>query len=83
MNSGAIIPLLLMLANVVWVLFYGVGDRLGSVDNSGNAGEPHLHVHAQRPRHANAPFAGDPLPILIDGRYPVRGEVGVRGNYGI
>ena len=51
-----------------------VGDWLGSVGNSGNTGEPHLHVHAQRPGPANAPFAGDPLPILFGGRYPVRGD---------
>jgi hypothetical protein len=51
-----------------------VGDWLGSVGNSGNAGEPHLHVHAQRPGPAGAPLGGDPLPILFNGRYPVRGN---------
>jgi Peptidase family M23 len=51
-----------------------VGDRLGAVGNSGNTGEPHLHVHAQRPGPAGALLGGDPLPILFDGRFPVRGD---------
>ncbi len=51
-----------------------VGDWLGSVGNSGNTGEPHLHVHAQRPGPASAPLSGDPLPILFDGRFLVRGD---------
>ena len=42
--------------------------------NSGNTGEPHLHVHAQRPGPAGAPLGGDPLPILFGGRFPVRGD---------
>jgi murein DD-endopeptidase MepM/ murein hydrolase activator NlpD len=48
------------------------GDWLGCVGNSGNTGEPHLHVHAQRPGPVGAPLGGDPLPILFDGRFPVR-----------
>ena len=51
-----------------------VGDWLGSVGNSGNTGEPHLHVHAQRPGPAGAPLGGDPLPLLFGGRFPVRGD---------
>ena len=50
------------------------GDWLGSVGNSGNTGEPHLHVHAQRPGPMGAPFGGDPLPIRFDGQFPVRGD---------
>jgi len=50
------------------------GTWLGSVGNSGNTGEPHLHVHAQRPGSVGAPLSGDPLPILFDGRFPVRGD---------
>jgi len=50
------------------------GVWLGSVGNSGNTGEPHLHVHAQHPGPADAPLSGDPLPILFDGRFPVRGD---------
>jgi hypothetical protein len=51
-----------------------VGDWLGSVGNSGNTGEPHLHVHAQRPGALGAPLGGDPLPIVFQGRFPVRGD---------
>ncbi len=51
-----------------------VGDWLGSVGNSGNSDEPHLHVHAQTPGPAGAPLSGDPLPIRFNGRYLVRGD---------
>ena len=51
-----------------------VGAWLGAVGNSGNTGEPHLHVHAQRPGPVGAPLGGDPLPILFDGRFSVRGD---------
>lgn len=51
-----------------------IGAWLGSVGNSGNTGEPHLHVHAQRPGPVGAPLGGDPLPILFDGHFPVRGD---------
>ena len=51
-----------------------VGDWLGSVGNSGNTGEPHLHVHAQLAGPAGAPLGGDPLPIFFNGRYPGRGD---------
>ena len=51
-----------------------VGDWLGSLGNSGNTGEPHLHVHAQRPGPVGAPLGGDPLPLLFGGRFPVRGD---------
>ena len=50
------------------------GVWLGAAGNSGNTGEPHLHVHAQRPGPVSAPIGGDPLPILFDGRFPVRGD---------
>ena len=50
------------------------GDWLGSVGNSGNTGEPHLHVHAQRPGPVGAPLGGDPLPLVFGGRFPVRGD---------
>jgi hypothetical protein len=50
------------------------GVWLGAAGNSGNTGEPHLHVHAQRPGPAGAPIGGDPLPIVFDGHFPVRGD---------
>jgi murein DD-endopeptidase MepM/ murein hydrolase activator NlpD len=48
------------------------GERLGEAGNSGNTGEPHLHIHAQTPGTADAPLAGTPLPIRIGGRYRYR-----------
>ena len=51
-----------------------VGDVLGLVGNSGNTGEPHLHIHAQRPGTAAAPLGGEPLPIRLGGRYLVRND---------
>jgi len=51
-----------------------VGDVVGAVGNSGNTGEPHLHVHAQRPGSPEAPLGGEPVPIRLDGRYLVRND---------
>ena len=51
-----------------------VGDWLGSAGNSGNSGEPHLHVHAQRPGPVGAPLGGDPLPVVFGGRFALRGD---------
>lgn len=48
------------------------GELIGRVGNSGNTGEPHLHIHAQRPGTADAPLSGSPLPIRFGDRYPVR-----------
>jgi len=50
------------------------GDVLGEVGNSGNTDEPHLHIHAQTRGSAEAPFSGEPLPMLFRGRYLVRNE---------
>ncbi|MGD9906478.1 MAG: M23 family metallopeptidase [Vicinamibacterales bacterium] len=50
------------------------GTPIGRAGNSGNTGEPHLHVHAQRPGPVEAPLGGDPLPIRIDGRFLVRND---------
>ncbi len=51
-----------------------VGSRIAAVGNSGNTGEPHLHVHAQQARTAIAPFSGSPLPVRFDGRFLVRND---------
>jgi murein DD-endopeptidase MepM/ murein hydrolase activator NlpD len=51
-----------------------VGDWLGSVGNSGNTGEPHLHIHAQGRGTSDAPLGGEPHPLLFNGRVPVRGD---------
>ena len=50
-----------------------MGEPLGQVGNTGNTGEPHLHIHAQLPGSRDMPMGGDPVPITIAGRYLVRG----------
>lgn len=50
------------------------GQKLGEVGNSGSTTAPHLHLHAQTPGRPTLPFAGDPLPIRVSGRYLVRGD---------
>lgn len=49
-----------------------VGQVVANVGNAGNTGEPHLHIHAQMPGTATAPFSGHPLPMRFDGRFLVR-----------
>jgi Peptidase family M23 len=51
-----------------------VGDWLGSVGNTGNTGEPHLHIHAQESGTAAEPLSGKPLPISFGGRFLVRND---------
>ena len=51
-----------------------LGQALGTVGNTGNSSEPHLHIHAQRPGTLAEPLSGEPLPISIGGRYLVRGQ---------
>lgn len=48
------------------------GRALGRVGNTGNTGEPHLHIHAQRPGTTEAPLSGEPLPVRFGGWYPAR-----------
>lgn len=51
------------------------GQRMGQVGNSGASGEPHLHIHAQRPAEPGAaPISGEPLMLRIDGKFLVRGS---------
>ena len=49
-----------------------IGDMLGRVGNTGNTGEPHLHIHAQQRGTADQPLSGEPLPLRFGERYPVR-----------
>lgn len=51
------------------------GAVLGRVGNSGNSDEPHLHLHAQRHGSTGAPVAAEPVPLLVDGRVPVRNDI--------
>jgi Peptidase family M23 len=51
-----------------------VGDPIANVGNSGNTGEPHLHVHAQARGTLIEPLSGNPLPMRFGGRYLVRND---------
>jgi Peptidase family M23 len=52
----------------------GVGEAIARVGNSGNSGEPHLHIHAQQSGSVNEPLSGSPLPMRFEGRYLVRND---------
>jgi hypothetical protein len=50
------------------------GQLLGCVGNSGNATEPHLHIHAEEGPYPGR-FSGKPgVPILLDGRFLARND---------
>ena len=51
-----------------------VGQPLAEIGNSGGTGEPHLHLHVQRPGPPGLPLGGDPVPARIGGRFLVRGD---------
>jgi hypothetical protein len=51
-----------------------VGDHIANVGNSGNTGEPHLHIHAQEGGTESEPLSGNPLPIRFDGHFLVRND---------
>ena len=50
------------------------GQEIANVGNSGNTGEPHLHVHAQSTGSATEPLSGHPLPVRFHGRFLVRND---------
>ena len=49
-----------------------VGQRIAKVGNSGNSGEPHLHVHVQTIASDDAPLSGEPLWLTVEGNFLVR-----------
>lgn len=51
-----------------------VGETIASVGNSGMSDEPHLHIHAQTPGTAQAPFSGKPVAIFFNGRFLARND---------
>ncbi|WP_372921460.1 peptidoglycan DD-metalloendopeptidase family protein [Roseovarius sp.] len=51
------------------------GQQIGEVGNSGETGEPHLHIHAQLPGTPERPFSGTPVPIRFQGRFLVRNDI--------
>ncbi len=50
------------------------GTVIGHVGNSGMSDEPHLHIHAQTLPNPRSPHSGNPVPIVIGGRFPVRND---------
>lgn len=50
------------------------GEPVGLVGNTGNTTEPHLHVHAVEGR-PDGPLQGDGVPILFNGKFPVRNMI--------
>lgn len=51
------------------------GEPIGRVGNSGNTGEPHLHIHVQRGMPGDAPISGEPTWFTIEGRFLVRNDI--------
>ena len=51
-----------------------IADYFALAGNSGNTGEPHLHIHAQGQGSTAAPLGGEPIHIKFNGRFPVRGD---------
>ncbi len=51
-----------------------VGQIIGAVGNSGMSDEPHLHIHAQTPGTAAAPFSGKPVAMLFNNRFLARND---------
>ena len=50
------------------------GMQIGSVGNSGNTGEPHLHIHVQNALPAAEPISADPVWFTLGGRFLVRND---------
>jgi hypothetical protein len=51
-----------------------IGQIVGVVGNSGMSDEPHLHIHAQTPGTAQAPFSGKPVAMFFNGRFIARND---------
>ncbi len=52
-----------------------VGQTLAHVGNSGNASEPHLHIHAKRGGKPESMLDGEGVPMRLDGRWLIRNNV--------
>lgn len=51
-----------------------MGIGLGEVGNSGNSGEPHVHINAQKDLPEGQPISGAPLAITINGQFYARND---------
>ena len=56
------------------------GAQLGRVGNTGNTGEPHLHIHVQQGMPADQPVAGTPQWLTLNGEFYVRNNRFVVGG---
>ena len=50
------------------------GTQIGLVGNSGNTGEPHLHIHVQNALPEETPISAEPLWFTLDGQFLVRND---------
>ncbi|MEP7350407.1 MAG: M23 family metallopeptidase [Sphingorhabdus sp.] len=50
------------------------GQIIAAVGNSGMSDQPHLHIHAQMPGTADVPFSGQPVAMLLNGRFLARND---------
>jgi Peptidase family M23 len=51
------------------------GDAIAKVGNSGNTGEPHLHIHARKANTGKSSLDGEGVPISFDGKFLTRNSV--------
>lgn len=51
------------------------GQPAGKIGNSGNTSEPHLHIQIKKGGRPDAWSDGEGAPMLMDGRFLVRGDV--------
>lgn len=52
----------------------GASALVGMVGNTGNSGEPHLHIHVQKGSPPDAPLSGDPVWFTLDGVFYIRND---------
>ncbi|MCS7018414.1 MAG: M23 family metallopeptidase [Cytophagales bacterium] len=50
------------------------GQPIARVGNSGNTSNPHLHIHAVQGSDTSRLLSGKSVPMLFNGRFPVRNE---------
>ena len=51
------------------------GTQVGFVCNTGNTGEPHLHIHVQKALPSDDSVFGDPVWFTINGQFLVRNDI--------
>lgn len=51
------------------------GQPIGTVGNSGNTSQPHLHIHARQDGKSESLISGTGVPILFHGRFLARNDL--------